>query len=528
VGLFRWALPALALLEEHMSTRTLLDCFPRRLHPRDVQRDVLETLQEHWDRYDIIVLNCPVAAGKSALAEAMARYAGRAAIITPTRILVNQYEKQVGRGVAVLKASDEYFCKCVSTDDHPVTCTCAAKNRASTAGTKRPIHCTDCHRTKAVRAARALPVVVANYYTYIANKLYRPTLIVDEAHQLLPVLRDMAAIRIWEPPGKVRDFVSLVEWLETLVAGRTDKKAWASELLDKLLADGPPKFLIQRGYEDYHHKPRACLSLLPVDVSEFEGAAIFWPKSVSKIVLMSATIGRRDVEAMGLGSKHGRRVLYLEAASPIPKENRPVVFAPVCDMGARHQTPENIEKLAAEIISTATLAPPTARGVVHATYALAAKLRPVIETMLTDMDAVNGGDKLNIDINDFMWHDKESRSTIYNSFIEGQGRILVACGLYEGIDLKGDVASWQILCKVPWPSLGDPAIYWRARHDPEYYAWSTLKTVLQFSGRVCRDPSDYGISYIFDSSFERLMNNWHQLAPNWFKESIQEFPGEQS
>ena len=93
--------------------------------------------------------------------------------------------------------------------------------------------------------------------------------------------------------------------------------------------------------------------------------------------------------------------------------------------------------------------------------------------------------------------------------------------MYEGIDLPYDAGRWQILAKVPYPSLADPAIKYMASIDEEYYAWETIKTVLQACGRICRTPEDYGVTYIFDKSFERLYNQNNELWPLWFQNSVQ-------
>ena len=94
--------------------------------------------------------------------------------------------------------------------------------------------------------------------------------------------------------------------------------------------------------------------------------------------------------------------------------------------------------------------------------------------------------------------------------------MLVASGMYEGLDLVDDTARWQVVSKIPWPSLADPAMKWRANEDPDFYNWETLRQVIQACGRVCRGPDDYGVTYILDSTWNRLEREAAHLFPDWF------------
>ena len=73
---------------------------------------------------------------------------------------------------------------------------------------------------------------------------------------------------------------------------------------------------------------------------------------------------------------------------------------------------------------------------------------------------------------------------------------------------------------VPWQSLADPAIQERLATRPESYAWSAVRTILQGTGRVCRTPTDRGVTYMLDTGFKMLYNKNEALFPRWFKESM--------
>ena len=92
--------------------------------------------------------------------------------------------------------------------------------------------------------------------------------------------------------------------------------------------------------------------------------------------------------------------------------------------------------------------------------------------------------------------------------------------MYEGVDLPDDLGRWQVITKIPWPSLGDAAIAALAERDPEWYLWETAKTVIQAGGRVSRHENDYGVTYCLDSSFMRLYNEGQHLLPRWFLDCL--------
>ena len=120
-----------------------------------------------------------------------------------------------------------------------------------------------------------------------------------------------------------------------------------------------------------------------------------------------------------------------------------------------------------------------------------------------------------------MFHDKDTKTKIYQGFREStEPKVLVASGMYEGVDLPYDAGRWQVLAKIPYPSLGDPVTKYLANKDPEYYAWETIKQVLQACGRICRRLDDFGETFIIDSNFRRLYTQHRELFPDYFIDSV--------
>ena len=90
----------------------------------------------------------------------------------------------------------------------------------------------------------------------------------------------------------------------------------------------------------------------------------------------------------------------------------------------------------------------------------------------------------------------------------------------EGVDLKGDASRFQILCKVPYPYLGDKLIRKRMNKWKWWYPLQTIKSIVQAVGRSIRTKDDRAITYILDSDWDRFYSRNKELFPDDFRNSI--------
>lgn len=478
---------------------SILEQFPKKLTPRDVQKNALLELEKRIDDANILVVNLPVASGKSAIAMTIAHWRKKCSIITPTKLLVEQYKNEYNY-IHVLRAKSDYWC---DTFKCPLNKRPKVKKLGATC--KAALGCSGCKSYLSdLRKARVMPYLLSNYYIYLAHALYRDTLVIDEAHNLIDVLKQMSAKKLWSFKHK------FPHNLRT----RDDVKYWINNLDDYMFQNADlkflrdeinsyrPRFLITVGEEMYHGESYRCIKMLPLDISD--APPVMWPSQVKKIILLSATISRKDIEQLGLA---GKKVQYIQADSPIQAERRPVIFPRENKSMAFRSQDENLKHLVNFIEETAMQN--EGKGLIHATYSLANKLKNV---------------NWSPEIKDrLIFHNRTNKAQMYNEFRAAEeGKILVASGMYEGIDLPYDAGRWQVLAKIPWPSLADPAIKFLCDEDDEWYQWECLKTVLQACGRICRTPDDYGVTYIFDSTFKRLYESSirNGTMPKWFKNSV--------
>lgn len=488
----------------------LLSHFPYGT-PRDGQAAALSALQQEWNNFDVFVISAPTAAGKTALSKTIMNAVGSVAYIQPNNLLVQQVLQEFP-DTPTLSRLDSYRCEEW------------ARSCASTKG-KLGFFCKGCDCSKALmRTKYKNDQTVMNYHIYVAHKAYREVVILDEAHNALPWIRERVAGKIWQHdygyPSNMHSPEQVSAWIQTLPpAKRKHKKI---QDLYAAVTYPKPEYQMQRTTDQFNGKgtargfpeERDCIKLLPTDIRH--APPLLWPGlgqprsptglpgtvTTQKVILMSATISRVDVEALGL-DRH--RVLYVNCESPIEPVRRPIILRDIAAVSRANQAES--ARLMAEHIDQ-VLAPfhEGEKGVVHTSYAMAREL------------ASHLGSKPR-----YLFHDKLNKKEQYEYFRAApaeSGLILIACGMTEGIDLPEDLGRWQVVSKIPWPSLGSPAVRYMADENPDSYAWETMKGLIQACGRICRTPEDYGVSYVLDSTIHKLLKDHWDLFPLWYTDAL--------
>lgn len=490
--------------------RTLTDAFVGT--PRPSQRAALPEIEEALRAADVVVVDAPVAAGKSKLAEAIARWVtsvgcpfqGAAGVGVPSNALLDQYERGLGGGWTFLRRRDLYRCH-ESDRSGGEEIGCEAR-KARTGGFCKapggnrwdPGACPWVRDLAAARGKRAR--VATTWHGWMAHSLGPRVAILDEAHGLVDFLAELGARRLWRSrwnwPRSVREIGDVERWIDSLPVAEVDGDSLLSALRDAL--DGTtPSVQVAWGDADHFGRRTEFISLRPLDGA---GAPpVLWPPGkTEKIVLMSATLSRIDLQAMGLTD---RRICRVRMASEIPPDRRPLVHLPRWDSRfANRKIPSLLDGIA-EVLD----AHPGQRGVIHATYALASEIRALTSRYPRLMFHSGPFDK----------------GTAIERFLDPstpEDSVLVISGQYEGLDLEGDRARFQILTSAPRPSLSDAATRWLLENRPEQYEWLTVRDLAQAYGRVCRGPDDFGVTVCLDASAARELAS--PLAPSWLREAI--------
>jgi Rad3-related DNA helicase len=490
---------------------SILNYFPKDKQPREQQSKALKEIESVWNNYDVLCIDSPVAAGKSIISTTVAKWANAekgntSFILTPTKLLQEQYVKEVP-DIPILKGKASYRCK----DDNDVSCA----DNADLAGFEP---CKQCVYQKDRKALLNSPTGILNYMLKYVLKQDRDILIIDEAHNVTSFLVELSTLKIWKHKDKYPDNIhskyELMEWLEKMVKEkkslykRSIKYSWdtkdqirAKQQYDKFervfldLQVCYQDFFIEEVKETHRGKEAVCLMIKPLILRNAK--AKLWGKVTSKLILLSATINENDIKLLGLDTK---RVAYIKTDSAIPKENRPVYIVPVTKFNFKNRD-ESAGKIA-KAIEGIMKKYPKDKGVIHCTYSTSKLLFAFINNKrLLSFDA-------------------ENREEVYKKFLKSKNKVLLAPACQEGLDLKGDLARFQILAKINFPSLASNYIKKIIETDEKLYTWEAVRSVLQAYGRIVRTPEDHGDTYIIDSSFLYLYNKNKDMFADWFKEAV--------
>lgn len=509
----------------------ILDCSPKPELPfREGQTQSLRWTEQHVQDADVLVRVEPTAHGKSLTNTTTSNYFGclgeTSAILVPNKMLQDQYQKDFQR-FPLLKGMSSYECYEIGMGG---TCRDYKKQFG------KVCNGCECNYMRARLAAEMANSAIFNYYSYVSSEIHKNNLIVDEAHNLLSFLADQYALQVWRPdlefpdnidikkPEAVADLIAgfggMIQGKIALMKSRGSKfHSYLQKLEDeverldrmaKVLREFFEDFIVERGEGEYHGENKAFedkiepyIYIKPLKISRL-GASMLWPSAIKRIIFSSATIGPIDIRRLGLDS---RRVAYHYGDSPIPPRNRPVIFWPLGSMSTKHRA-TTIPKIVDGVIQLANKTHPDEKGLIHATYEVAKALRERL-----------GSNRR------FLFHTKMDKQERYQQFLAStENTILVGSGMSEGIDLAYDAAGWQVCTQFMWPFLGDPVNKWLSINERETYQAEAIRTFIQQTGRVCRTPTDKGITYVLNSDawniYQKTSLERDLYWPRWFCDAV--------
>ena len=238
----------------------------------------------------------------------------------------------------------------------------------------------------------------------------------------------------------------------------------------------------------------------PIDVSPYANEALF--RYGHKSLLMSATILNKEAFCESLGLKN-EDVDYLSLDTPFPEKNRPIFYIPAGKM-SRENLDASLPKMV-EKIKTILELHPNEKGIIHTNTF---KIADYIKKNLKDKRLI--------------FHSSDDRDLILEKHFKAKkASVLVSPSMTEGVDLKDDSSRFQILCKVPYPYLGDQVIKKRMKKFKHWYNYQTVKIVVQAFGRSIRHMDDSAVSYILDEDWDLFLRRNRKLFNSSFLRTIQ-------
>jgi Rad3-related DNA helicase len=508
-------------------------------NPREGQLEAIDQIHSALESgKKMFVLAAPTGTGKSVILYTLAKMildrikdgqVDGATFTTSQKILQDQYQKDF-KDMFVLKGRSNYPCK-IPADDEDDTC---ANGKCLYDSQKFP--CLEfCPYLTAKKTAILSELVTTNFAYFIgesngANAFgIRKLLILDEAHNIESVLMGYVecsisrnALRFCEIKDvevpMYDDFSKYEDWLRDLSkivkerlehlehdidTGRKTVKECAKIMKRLINLSGRLSFLLFNKEKCQWiadpDREKAKVSFKPINVSIFAKSLVF--QFGEYIILSSATISKAYVtRCLGIPEEEFE---YLELPSTFPVANRPIKALNVGKMSFNvlHSALPKIVQAVDAILEKFK----DQKGIVHATsYRIA---NYILENTKYP--------------NRFVSHNSVDRMEKLEEHCNSpHPTVLLSPSMTEGIDLKGDLSTFQVIVKIPYPSLGDKQIRSRAEIDGQWYKQQAATTMMQAYGRSVRSKTDTAATYFLDSAFKWFVKSNPQLFCKWFTEAI--------
>jgi ATP-dependent DNA helicase DinG len=503
-----------------------------------------------------VILELGTGCGKSAIGMTVARYLNEARvddvefgpgayILTTQKILQEQYMNDFGPpngGLMSIKSSSNYRCE-FHTENTCGESLRLVKNEPR--GTPFWNKCMNgCIYKREKQRFLDAAEGTTNYSYFMAETMYggkitpRDLLVLDEAHNCELELSKFIEVVISEkfshetlklPWPKTDSAPGVVEWLrrdyEPRLAAHLARiqagvqQFHLEEKLDEFKAISMQIDLLDKHICKLHRflsmwsddnwimnvvAPETDRSMRkfefkPVDVGPYSDEILF--RFGKRVLMMSATIVNRDVfcETLGIDPE---QVAFLSIDSPFPIENRPICYAPVGAM-AQATLDKSLPGLA-EMVKLILEQHKGQKGIIHThTFKIANYLKKHVRS------------------NRLIVHDSLNREDAIEKHMSSpKATVLVSPSLAEGIDLKDDLSRFQIICKMPYPYLGDKLVKKRMAKHRSWYAYQTAKTIVQSAGRSVRNETDHAVTYILDGNWENFYSQNWAMFPASFRKAI--------
>lgn len=511
-----------------------------------------------------VLIEAGTGVGKSAIGIAIARYMEihgspikdsegmpltGAYILTTQNVLLNQYINdfgpQSGKGLLrTIKSSSNYKCK------HYVDQSCAeSKKLLSKLG--KQLKGTDFEKqcknncTYSLEKADFIesPLSVTNFAYFLAETTYagkltpRAMLIVDECHNTEGELGKFVEVSFSEKFARdvlkckmprLDSQLAVFDWVRTTYRKAVNKYVRDLEKNLIKLSDSVEGYgEYSKQYEmlekhtakvdqfvEIYKEDNWAMNVLypsegnrrgarrfefkPVDVSKYSEILF---KSGARLLMMSATVVDKDVFCASVGLDPSE-VAYLRIPSPFPISNRPIHCLPVGSMGK-----DSIDKslpVLSETIGMILEKHSNDKGIIHG-------VNYRICQYILEKDRSGR----------LLTHDSKNRDEVLKKHIESkEPTVLLSPSMMEGVNLSDDYSRFQILCKVPFPYLGDLVVKKRMEKNKQWYPYTTAKSVIQAFGRSIRNDRDHAISYILDSDWDRFYSRNFFMFPEDFRKSF--------
>lgn len=538
--------------------------------PRTEQKNAIEFIdkvEKNKKHNKFYLFNLPTGVGKSHLALMIVDYFKKknsftkADIITAGKILQDQYDTEYD-SIFNLKGKDNYRCS-------QYDCSCAQGKEFNSIN---KTSCDDCPYTEARNNFIQEDISLTNFHLYltysvfaeknennIINQRNSRVLIVDECHELDTVMSDFISMKI-TPNVIDRLHLNSAELLKKKLVGVETKDEFMT-YLDEVLKDllhtkdsiendmlsEPNKPFVTRrnnrlsNLNGTQNKDLNKLSIL-TDIEQliskidlFKGEykndkdnwviernkndksgnieismepiwaynylnKYVWSK-YDKVILISGTILEKSIFCELNGIDYNDSVYY-SISSPFPLNNRKIYYMPLGKM--TYDKKLDTFKSYVPFIEKILKKYDGQKGIIHTN---SFELSSWIESHIKNERLV--------------FHDASNKDEMLLKHMSTElPTVLVSPSVTTGVSFDHDKARFQIIAKIPYPSLASKKNKVRQKNNPQWYAFTTISKIIQSYGRVVRSSNDYGDTIIIDGSFGDILKFNSHLIPNWVMSAI--------
>ena len=478
-------------------------------------------------------------------------------VITNSKILQDQYDVTY-ESIKNLKGKENYSCKSYSTS-------CANGKEFNRLNKTT---CDFCPYDESKNGYLGGKVSLTNFHLYLTYAIYNQkmldqressVLIVDECHEFNDVMSDFISIKITESLIKrlkftneyaiikslskvknIQDYVNFLRYflgeIATTIAtidgsmvGGRDIQADKRDLKISTITGGsnndvkmmqiisdlkqylqkidiflkeydvnPDNWVLESNYNEKSKQKE--LSLEPIWAYDYLDKYVW--SNYDMVILMSGTILDKQLfcELNGLDVESS---VYYSVDSPFPIENRKVYYMPLGKMSFanKEETFKNYVPYFHKILKKYE----SQKGIIH-----------------TNSFELADWIKRDVENSRLMFHDSATRDDMLRLHMESKDpMVFVSPSVGTGVSFDHEKSRFQIVAKIPYPSLNSQKNKLRQKNNPEWYAWKTVSGLLQMCGRSIRSKTDYADTIILDGSFSDILRYSSKYLPDWFQESIQ-------
>ena len=536
----------------------ILNAFPRDFTPNTAQEKLLYEIQDAFNSgYKFVVCCAPTGSGKSFISKTLSNLSKQpteefteliesytafkqshlggythedecqehppfgATALTITKTLQDQY-KELFNDIQVLKGKSNYQCSIDNNYSVELAPCLFIKGLKEDCWSKNK-----CPYYNARNNALTTTFSTFNYNMFFSLPNHvkrREYLVCDEASELEDQLVKQFSCNVRYdflkkfdvkiPPFDNRSYSSVFKWVSNLTLRVADKV----EELKETLAD-KKKPLYRDSHKTEFLSLRNLHSRLEVLINNWNECEYVYETSIEginftplkvnnlakylfnygeKIVLMSATIIDHKNFCNALGIKDYK---YIEVGSSFDPKHAPIYVNTKVKLSFSNLK-QNLPKIKNQIIEICNFHN-NEKGLIHThTNTITSYLKQQIkeDRFLYREPGVNNEELL-------LQHHTSDLPTV-----------IVSPSMGLGVDLKDDLARFQIIIKAPYLPMKDKRVERLMKIDKDWYINKMLSALIQSCGRGVRSKNDFCTTYILDGSIiEQVISNRSKL-PKYFLE----------